>query len=50
MQTTENVAEAIRINVFEVEDLNIQVFMNYVSYVTWKNKQLEAKYKKENML
>lgn len=45
MRTVENVAECTKLNVFEVEDLSVQIFINYVSYVTYKNQELEKQYK-----
>ena len=46
MRATENVSEVCRINIFETQDLPIQLYLNMLSYVNHKNKEIEKQYKK----
>lgn len=41
----ENIAEVKRIKLDEVFELKITEFLNFLSYVNWKNKYYEDKYK-----
>lgn len=42
----ENIAEVKRITLDEVFELPITEFLNFLSYINWKNKYYEDKYKK----
>ena len=42
----DNVAEIARIELLKVFDLTVTEFLNLLSYVHYKNKLLEEKYKK----
>ena len=49
MRVVENIKDVVGVNMFEIENLYLPVFMNYFSYVTWKNKQIEKEYKQKNI-
>lgn len=42
----ENIADFQHIKLSEVFELKITEFLNSLSYINWKNKYLENKYKK----
>ncbi len=46
IQSTENVAEVCRINLFEAFDLPIMEYLNMLSYVNHKNQEINSKYGK----
>jgi hypothetical protein len=46
MQTIDNIAEIARIPYLEVFNLGITDFLNLMSYLVYKNKQIEKQYKK----
>ena len=46
LKCAENVAEVCRITLFEAFELPIMEFLNMLSYVNFKNKEIEQKYKK----
>lgn len=47
LQCSENVAEVCRINLFEALELPIMEYLNMLSYVNYKNKEMERKYKQQ---
>lgn len=46
MQTIDNIAEVARIPFLEVFNMQINDFLNLMSYLIYKNKQIEKQYKK----
>lgn len=46
MQTIDNVAEVARIPYLEVFNMQINDFLNLMSYIIYKNKRIEKQYKK----
>ena len=47
MQTVDNIAEIARIPILEVFDMQINDFLTLMSYLIYKNKQIEQMYKKK---
>lgn len=47
MQTVDNIAEIARIPMLEVFDMQINDFLTLMSYLIYKNKQIEQMYKKK---
>lgn len=47
LQICENIAGVCNIPLFDTLDLSIMEFLNMMSYVNYKNKELEKKYKKQ---
>lgn len=47
LQCAENVSDVCRITLFEAFELPIMEFLNMLSYVNHKNKELEKKYKQK---
>ena len=47
MQIVENVSEVGKIPFLSVFELNIKDFLDLFTYVVYKNKELEKKYKKK---
>ena len=46
LQVIENLSEILKIPFFDVLDLEVEAFLNMISYSIWKNKEIEKKYKK----
>jgi len=46
MQTIDNVAEVARLPFLEVFNMQINDFLNIMSYIIFRNKQIEKQYKK----
>ena len=46
IMVAENIAEVKRIKLDDVFELSITEFLNFLSYINWKNKYYENKYKK----
>lgn len=46
MQTIDNISEIARIPFLEVFNLPVRSFLDLLSYLVYKNKELEKKYKK----
>lgn len=44
IQSAENVAEVCRITLFEAFELPIMEFLNMLSYVNYRNKEINKKY------
>ena len=47
LQVIENLSEILNIPFFDVLDLEVEVFLNMISYSIWKNKEIEKKYKQK---
>jgi hypothetical protein len=47
MQAVESISEVKKVAFDEVYSLSVTEFLNFLSYITWKNKQLEKKYKQQ---
>lgn len=47
MQTVDNIAEIARIPILEVFDMQINDFLTLMSYLIYKNQQIEQMYKKK---
>lgn len=47
MQTVDNIAEIARIPMLEVFDMQINDFLTLMSYLIYKNQQIEQTYKKK---
>lgn len=45
LQVSENIAQMANIPMLSVFDLELLIFLNLLSYLTWKNKKLKAEYK-----
>ena len=47
MQTVDNISEIARIPMLEVFDMQINDFLTLMSYLIYKNQQIEQMYKKK---
>lgn len=46
MKAVDNVAECVKISMLEVYELNVYEFLNFLSYISYKNKELEKQMNK----